>query len=589
MPRRFAAGLPRGADASRPSGDGLAGPAQARVRPRDCRLPDRISIAFFPVAVPYVDLYRDTPGNTNATGTTRLPAVTNCCNGRRRIPCSATACAEDVAEWESRLDVSRLPAYADHRVGGEILFPAAAFAEIALAACAALREVAAREIEDLTIHAPLVLDRGAQQDAAPDRGRGRRSHPDSQPYDPRRGRLAPAGERPGAACRSPRNRLRRRFRAAGARAMPFSADAHYAALAAMGLDYGPAFRAVTQAWVEPGGVAATLVAARAEQTRRRRAGQLEPSALDACFQLIVHLQKPDPDGAEPIAFVPVHIGRLRVVRPGQRLAYARLRETQRGPRSAEADCVLYGADRQPIASRRTCASVRYRAANPASSSRCAAARSRCRLPGLPRRCRLPPIQRLARRLRRPPARRRAGSPRASAITTSSSRCSRQCSAAFAQEALPALEATLGAIAGDPQRIEWIRVRRRQRRPAAADRRSGLNCWPTRGSSEEILHLGRIGMHFADLAGAKPRGIEIGGARPGGFRDALAHLVRAATAPADGRASAVRPRRAGGFGPRPRMTSALDRDRADCRVYADPGGARPARTSPLTWWCSMAAW
>ena len=123
--------------------------------------------AFFPVAVPYVDLpayawqherhwYEPSPGSHELLQQKRPHTLL----GHRL--------RRDAAEWESRLDLSRLPAYADHRVGGEVLFPAAAFVEIALAACAELRDGTAREIEDLTIHAPLVLDRGAQQDPAPD-------------------------------------------------------------------------------------------------------------------------------------------------------------------------------------------------------------------------------------------------------------------------------------------------------------------------------------------------------------------------------------------------------------------------------------
>ena len=55
------------------------------------------------------------------------------------------------------MDVDRVPYLADHVVGGAVMFPAAGFIEIALAA-AGQSEGTSHEIESLEIRAPLVFE-----------------------------------------------------------------------------------------------------------------------------------------------------------------------------------------------------------------------------------------------------------------------------------------------------------------------------------------------------------------------------------------------------------------------------------------------
>lgn len=518
--------------------------------------------AFFPVAAPYVDVpgypwqherhwYEPSPGSHELLQHKRPHTLL----GRRL--------RHDTAEWESRLDLSRLPAYADHRVGGEVLFPAAAFAEMALAACAELRDGTAREIEDLTIHAPLVLDAEHSKTVrlSMDADDGRMLIRSRTTTIADGWRLQASGRLPLQVAAQPATAAYEP-RAAGD---AIDADAHYAALAAMGLDYGPAFRTVTRAWVEPGGVAATL-SPPAAGTAGGEPMQLDPSALDACFQLIVHMQKPDPDGAEPIAFVPVRIGRLSVVRPGQRVDYAVIRETQRGPRSALASCVLYGADRRPVAYARD---VRFRALPRRESSQVIAMRGRAiplPIPGLPRSACLPPIERL----------------RAACMThlhNASRLAARQryyavveplleaMLSAFAQEALAALKSDPSSPAIDPRRFEWIRrVAGNGELPPATQIWTELLADNT-DYADEILHLGRIGLHVADLARGE---IAVESATPdlGDFSDALAQLVACAAAvPMGGRLRAlVLAPEGSDLGAR--ILNVLDRDRADCRVCTD---------------------
>ena len=59
--------------------------------------------------------------------------------------------------WENQLDTVKYPSLADHRIGTAVVFPGAAFAELALAAAHAWQPADIIEIEDLEIHAPLLL------------------------------------------------------------------------------------------------------------------------------------------------------------------------------------------------------------------------------------------------------------------------------------------------------------------------------------------------------------------------------------------------------------------------------------------------
>jgi acyl transferase domain-containing protein/NADPH:quinone reductase-like Zn-dependent oxidoreductase/short-subunit dehydrogenase/acyl carrier protein len=514
---------------------------------------------FFPEPSPYVDLpgypwQRERHWYEPSPGSQRL------LQRRAPHPLLGHRLRDDIAEWESRLDVSRLPAYADHRVSGEIVFPAAGFAELALAACAALREENVREIEDLTIHAPLVLDR-------------ERSNTVRLTVDAGDGHLRIQGRRTGA---SEDWRLHATGRIPLHIGTPFSADdfvppvaaqaitadSHYAALAARGLEYGPAFRIVTHAWVEPGVVTA-LLAQPAAGVGEGEPAQLEPSALDACFQLIVHLQKPDPDGAEPLAFVPVRIGRLSVVRPGQRPAYAVLRETQRGPRSSETNCILYGADRRAVA---FAEAVRSRALPRREAGQLIAMRARAialPIPGCERGELLPPVEQLraacAARLHGPErlaARRRyyeVVEPLLEAMLS-----------AFAREALPAIEAPGSAQFVDPRRADLIRkLAGNDELPPAAEIWSELLADNT-DQALEVLQLGRIGQRFGDLA-RRTVSIEATAAELADFHDAVVALVACAGANLPiGRRLRVATVAPEGSGLGASMVAALDSDRADCR-------------------------
>ncbi|HET9626722.1 MAG TPA: beta-ketoacyl synthase N-terminal-like domain-containing protein, partial [Kofleriaceae bacterium] len=144
-----------------------------------------------------------------------------------------------------RLSVDAAGWLADHAVGGEVIVPGTAIVELALTAA---RRVGASEIEELTIHAPMIVPRGGKLfvqvivgGAADD---GRRALDIYASGDGAawtrcaRGGLAAGevGDGEALAVWPP------------ADAAPIALDGVYDALAARGLAYGPAFRGLRAAW-----------------------------------------------------------------------------------------------------------------------------------------------------------------------------------------------------------------------------------------------------------------------------------------------------------------------------------------------------
>jgi len=157
--------------------------------------------------------------------------------------------------WENHLDTARLPNYADHAVGGAVVFPGSGFVELALAAAAQWKPGESTAVEDLEIRAPLLLSAErsrtvrVQIDAVD--GRFTIKARDRLSTDPwavhASGRIV---EAPVPLQASPLS-------------LPVAArdadgDQHYRLAEALGLQYGPAFRVVSSVWFEPDALVAAL-------------------------------------------------------------------------------------------------------------------------------------------------------------------------------------------------------------------------------------------------------------------------------------------------------------------------------------------
>ncbi|EYF00133.1 Malonyl CoA-acyl carrier protein transacylase [Chondromyces apiculatus DSM 436] len=154
-------------------------------------------------------------------------------------------------------------------------------------------------------------------------------------------RLEPAGE---AECRTPVAIDALQDRCVDV----VSGDAHYAALAARGMHYGPAFQGVQRVWRRDGEALGRVHALRAADGEGALHA-LDPALLDACLQVVV-AALPRSGGREAVenALVPVRIEGLRrssqawtdevwshaVLRPGERAA----------PGEIEADIQIVNAE-----------------------------------------------------------------------------------------------------------------------------------------------------------------------------------------------------------------------------------------------------
>jgi acyl transferase domain-containing protein/acyl carrier protein len=237
--------------------------------------------------------------------------------------------------WEVDLSLETLPYLADHRVRGMVLVPGAAYLEMSLSAVLEAFGPGAHEIEDAEFLDALLLPqegvRTLQTVLMPD-GPGRVAFRISSLENTggrvrtwtlhARGAIRLATEVPSreeAATRPEELPVR-----SGA---PLPGAEIYARLASLGLDYGPAFQAIEQAWFRSGEALACL-RLRPEARSGPRGYQVHPAMLDAAFQLSVVAA-----GVEMVesgeTLLPIRLERLRLrqpLRPGAALwAHAEIR------------------------------------------------------------------------------------------------------------------------------------------------------------------------------------------------------------------------------------------------------------------------
>ncbi|MFJ3780100.1 type I polyketide synthase [Streptomyces sp. NPDC090075] len=184
-----------------------------------------------------------------------------------------------------RLTRRALPWLDDHAVAGVAILPGAAFVELAVRAGDA---VGCAAVEDLALQRPLVIPARGRTVVqvtvdAPD-GSGRRavrvhSRPDADEESPwtqhAEGVLAPAGAAPEPlADWPPRD------------AEPLPAEDAYERIAAVGIDYGPAFRGLTAAWRRGDELLAQVRLPQPEAKNATEYG-IHPALLDAALHVVV--------------------------------------------------------------------------------------------------------------------------------------------------------------------------------------------------------------------------------------------------------------------------------------------------------------
>ena len=255
---------------------------------------------------------------------------------RRRVhPLLGWRVPESECTWENTLDPVILPWLAEHRVGGAIVYPAAAYVEMALAAAREWLGGQRLALEEFDIVSPMVLE-------------GERARTLRLRLDPRDGHFAissrtrlsadewtlhAAGRVLETGTRTPAPRID----APAASARHIDGATHYRLAEALGLDYGPVFRGMEEARVDERQLEATITLPHDGGGARFL---IHPGSLDACFQSIIGFFSAEVDAGTGVALLPIRVGRLERIRHGApRRFRARLR--RRSARSVLADFELF--------------------------------------------------------------------------------------------------------------------------------------------------------------------------------------------------------------------------------------------------------
>jgi acyl transferase domain-containing protein/NADPH:quinone reductase-like Zn-dependent oxidoreductase/acyl carrier protein/SAM-dependent methyltransferase len=232
--------------------------------------------------------------------------------GRREHPLLGNRLPTAAPLWLNRVDLSVLPHLKDHVVNGSVVFPAAGFVEIAVAATGLATGSDEVEIEGLEIRRPLVLGAGAgpileiefsKEDGSVRISASAGTAPSAaEPlFVCQAAKLAhPAGSAR-ASLDDARSRIRIGVDVAG----------YYRRCAALGLAYGPAYRGIMELF---GGAREALghVGPSQEIAPDLGAYRLHPAMLDSCIQVIFAALPDHEDAAATTLYLPSALERCRV-------------------------------------------------------------------------------------------------------------------------------------------------------------------------------------------------------------------------------------------------------------------------------------
>jgi acyl transferase domain-containing protein/NADPH:quinone reductase-like Zn-dependent oxidoreductase/NAD(P)-dependent dehydrogenase (short-subunit alcohol dehydrogenase family)/acyl carrier protein len=249
--------------------------------------------------------------------------------------------------WESTLDTLRHPVLADHVVGGAVVFPASGFAEVALAAALHWQPGSVAEIEDIEIRAPLILGEEPSRmlRCALDARDGQLSIKSRDQLSKEAWTLHVVGR---VLREATPIRLNRALGTLPLRQPDFTGQSHALLTRAAGLDYGPAFCAISHGWVDGRSALGVfeippLVGKNIDQY------QLHPSLVDCTFQLIIQMLRDAALEHGGITFVPTRIGHLSYRGGTGSPRFARAHLKTRGPHSVSAEFEIYDEERRLIA------------------------------------------------------------------------------------------------------------------------------------------------------------------------------------------------------------------------------------------------
>ncbi|MER5642524.1 amino acid adenylation domain-containing protein [Kitasatospora sp. NPDC002227] len=244
--------------------------------------------------------------------------------------------------WENALDVEKLPYLRDHRIEGNVVFPAAGYLEMAAQAVRALTGGTDVVLAEVELARALVLPdtepTRAQFCFAPQDGHftvaTRAATGD--PVVHTTGRIRTGQRRDHGPALDVPAVLSRGTRRDGAEC--------YRELASHGYHYGPAFQAVQEVWTAPG-----EALARISPTGADAAGHhAHPVLLDACFQTLLAARVLQAEEAGRGVRLPVSIEEVRLGPIGDQPLWAHATVTRDTGDELVGDLALYAEDGTPL-------------------------------------------------------------------------------------------------------------------------------------------------------------------------------------------------------------------------------------------------
>ena len=288
---------------------------------------------------------------------------------RQEHPLLGSRAANNASHWDNHLDPVLQPFLADHVVEGSVVFPAAGFVEMALAASSLVNGGDSHEIFDLEIRRPLLLDGDVSKSV-----RFALNAEDGAFQIESRQRLSddPWAEcvvgRLGGPCQStppppPLDELASTTEIVGR-------EEHYARAAQLGLDYSACFQTVAGVRLQ---ASEALVELRLpeEIAPQIEAYCLHPALLDGCFQGLFDLLKEHIDLSGNAAYLPSRFGRIRYYSSANVARHCHVRLDKAALRSVVATFTLFDEDGAIVAELSDCRFRRFerrRTSGPAQPS-----------------------------------------------------------------------------------------------------------------------------------------------------------------------------------------------------------------------------
>ncbi len=312
-----------------------------------------------PRSAPHVDLPRF-PWQKQRFWFTKTPESFDLITGRQTHPLLGYPVAHVAGVWEAELDADRIGYLGQHVVGGNVLFPATGFVEMALAAAHATFNALRIQIHELEIRKPLAFEpnevKVLQFHLSKEDGTFRiqsRTRLLDQPWLVHAvGKLSDEVNETILGGFAPNTRDSDLDTGIP---QPVEESRHYERAAELGLDYGPAFQSLATTSVHGRmGVGELRIPEEIEADLPKYL--LHPALADGCLQLLFAI--PDQNNTTPTAMVPISFHRIDWQGAHGAPARCRARLITHNRRSVTLDLSIQDASENTIAVLRQC---RFRA------------------------------------------------------------------------------------------------------------------------------------------------------------------------------------------------------------------------------------